>query len=367
VWPHRGSMNKRARHRAVARAPFAALLMLLLTLSGCGILPSGPSGFVKIQDGRFVRDGKPVRFVGANANHIWEPAQFDAERILNDAHDAGINLIRIHLYGSQFYPFDRGIEDSKVVERYWQYLDKVIDLAAKRQISVLLCPTWDFVGFAVAGKPDRWEEDHYQFMTNQHAVDQYKRFWTFLAEHKNTVNGRKYKDDPTIFGYNVINEWEVNDHPAGANSSENLDDVARWYEDIARHIKQVAPNQLVGTGQIGDVQPGNDFLLDTALPSIDFGTIHVYEGQRPPEWVAARGALAHDVLRKPILLEEGNAKGDDDAKANYIRRYWEAAYNAGFDGVLFWDWETSTDGYQVLPVDQKTIAAIEYYAKKFAG
>lgn len=352
-----------ARYTAV----FALALSFLLTLSGCRILPPGAGSFVKVQDGRFVRNGKPVRFVGANANHIWEPAQFDAERILNEARDTGISLIRIHLYGGQFYPFDRGVEDSKVVERYWQSLDKVIDLAGKRRISILLCPTWDFVGFAVAGRPDRWEEDHYQFMANPHAVDLYKRFWTFLAERKNTVNGKRYRDDPTIFGYNVINEWEVNDHPAGANSSDNLHDVARWYEDIARHIKKVAPNQLVGTGQIGDVQPGNDFLLDTALPSIDFGTIHVYEGQRPPDWMAARAVLAHDVLRKPIVLEEGNAKGDDNAKASYIRRYWEAAYNAGFDAVLFWDWQTSTDGFQVLPQNLQTIAAVKDFARKFAG
>ncbi|GIW11704.1 MAG: hypothetical protein KatS3mg061_2761 [Dehalococcoidia bacterium] len=52
------------------------------------------------------------------------------------------------------------------------------------------------------------------------------------------------------------------------------------------------------------------------------------------------------------------ARGDDAAKAAYIERYWPVAVAAGFSGVMFWDWQTSEDGYQVFPTDRQTVAAI---------
>jgi mannan endo-1,4-beta-mannosidase len=334
-----------------------ALLFATLAPLAERILQPAPS-FIRVQGTAFIKNGRPWRFVGANTNHIWEPALFNAERILDEAVQLGIEVVRIFPYAEQFYPFDRTAEDQREVERYWRELDHVLDLARRRDLRVILAPTWDYVGIILTGDPRQGDRNHYRFMTDPRAVERYQRFWTYLAERRNTVNGRRYRDDPTILGYNVINEWEVADAPGRLSQDEVQAAVARWFEEMAAHIKRVAPNQLVGSGVIGDDQPGIDFVRIHRAPSIDFATVHVYPHQRPPEWLAERARLAREQVGKPIVLQEGMAQGDDTAKAAYIERYWSVAVAAGFSGVMFWDWQTSEDGYQVFPTDRQTVAAI---------
>ena len=67
----------------------------------------------------------------------------------------------------------------------------------------------------VANKVKEYEvERHALFFTDADAKRIYKENVKFAVTRKNSVNGRVYKDDPTIFAWGLLNEprcetWKV--------------------------------------------------------------------------------------------------------------------------------------------------------------
>ena len=107
-----------------------------------------------------------------------------------------------------------------------------------------------------------------------------------------------------------------------------------WVDAIASEIKERAPQQLVGVGDEGFDQfdrPGYDaafwqdalpkhlledgasFLLNTASPHVDYGSVHLYpelwgvdSGDAPrvgAQWIAEHAQISHG-LGKPLLITE---------------------------------------------------------------
>ena len=57
----------------------------------------------------------------------------------------------------------------------------------------------------------------------------------------NTITGVSYRDDPTIFAWELINEPRVPQDWSG-------DVLQSWIEDVSAHIKSIDPLHLVTTG-----------------------------------------------------------------------------------------------------------------------
>lgn len=61
--------------------------------------------------------------------------------------------------------------------------------------------------------------DHASFFTDPKVMQLYKNNVQVLTSRVNTINGRKYSEDPTIFAWDLINEPRCNsDCPAGTIS-----------------------------------------------------------------------------------------------------------------------------------------------------
>ena len=61
--------------------------------------------------------------------------------------------------------------------------------------------------------------DHVSFFTDPKVMQLYKNNVQVLTSRVNTINGRKYSEDPTIFAWDLINEPRCNsDCPAGTIS-----------------------------------------------------------------------------------------------------------------------------------------------------
>ena len=71
----------------------------------------------------------------------------------------------------------------------------------------------------------------------------YKAHLDKLANRVNSINGKKYKDDPTIMAWNLINEPRC-ESPAGCGMQE-------WVAEMAPYAKTVLPNQLITIGADG--------------------------------------------------------------------------------------------------------------------
>lgn len=70
---------------------------------------------------------------------------------------------------------------------------------------------------------------------------------------KNTVNGLLYKDDPNIFGWEIINEPRCSNNDSGVNDApaECVTAIQSFIDDAAAHIKSIDRNHLVRDSPAG--------------------------------------------------------------------------------------------------------------------
>jgi mannan endo-1,4-beta-mannosidase len=125
-----------------------------------------------------------------------------------------------------------------------------------------------------------------------------------VIERVNRITGVTYRDDPTIFAWELANEPRL--YPQA------------WIDETAAFIKQHDPNHLVTTGSEGTV--GGDFLLTHDGGDIDYATVHIWPQNwdwfepREPETYGEAEQKALRYLRdhveqamklgKPLVLEE---------------------------------------------------------------
>ena len=80
----------------------------------------------------------------------------------------------------------------------------------------------------------------------------------------NSVTGRTYRDDPAVFGYDLINEGRATAAAAAALQARAARPLGRypeyrvpinilqaWYAEAAAAVKALDPNHLVATGEEG--------------------------------------------------------------------------------------------------------------------
>lgn len=103
-----------------------------------------------------------------------------------------------------------------------------------------------------------------------------------VQKRVNTVNGKKYTEDPTIMSkvyiYSPMKQsiylfiiqikgWQIANEP-----QEGLKD---WFKDISKYIKKGAPNQLVSTG-IESKMDIKDFMNAHDTKYVDYCTAHCW-------------------------------------------------------------------------------------------
>jgi mannan endo-1,4-beta-mannosidase len=113
------------------------------------------------------------------------------------------------------------------------------------------------------------------------------------------VYRRKYSEDPTIIAWNLINEPRCESWlPANKDCNQR---VQKWLLEMSKHVKSLDKNHLVTIGSegfYGDSTPkllqynpqawaadmGQDFVLNTDIPDVDFATVHAW----PDNWMLSQ-------------------------------------------------------------------------------
>ncbi|MBI2138055.1 right-handed parallel beta-helix repeat-containing protein [Candidatus Woesearchaeota archaeon] len=129
----------------------------------------------------------------------------------------------------------------------------------------------------------------------------------------NTLTGIKYKDDPTIFAWELANEPRARSDRAG-----NL--IYRWIENSSAFIKSIDSSHMVATGEDGfyvnkigrpeyghEGYDGSDFINNSRIPSIDYASFHIYDWTgygNSLYWVQEHAYDAHLTIKKPIVAGE---------------------------------------------------------------
>lgn len=203
------------------------------------------------------------------------------------------------------------------------------------------------------------------------AVELYRAYAARLIARRNTLNGRIYRDDPTIM------TWELANEPRpGPDSEATMADVPRfcdWVDTTARFIHERAPSQLVCTGSEGiqgSLKKPEVFIAAHETAAIDYVTVHMWlknwgwlkEPQLGAEFEIAAGKarehveqhnrIATDILKKPLVLEEFGLPRDHENYApdsptttrdEYYRRMFDQVAEScragrALQAANFWAW-----------------------------
>ncbi|XP_020964497.1 mannan endo-1,4-beta-mannosidase 5 isoform X3 [Arachis ipaensis] len=150
-------------------------------------------------------------------------------------------------------------------------------------------------------------------------------FKTVLTR-KNTITKIEYRNDPTIFGWELINEPRCMYDPSG-------DTLQEWLEEMSSFVKSIDKNHLLTIGHEGFYGPndlkdstvnpeywasrlGIDFIRNSNISNIDFTSVHIYadhwfhdqsfEDQLKfvSKWMLSHIEDGDNVLNKPVVFSE---------------------------------------------------------------
>lgn len=335
--------------------------------------PATARGFVKTRGSRLVIEGKPFRFVGANVALMHRDE--DRERMpetLRQAAQAGIRVVRVWAFGEggpndvgpladfadwpRTHPFR--FRPGEWNEEAFVHLDKVIAEARKNDLLVQLCLTnwWRDTGGVTqylrwAGITDA-ADDKYPFGVNPeramlfytHETTRrlYREHLEKLATRRNTITGVEYKDDPSIFGWELMNEAQV--------VTGRWAERRAWIAEMSAYLKSLDPNHVIAPGDWGyrTAAERREWLADHLLPHIDYCDVHNYP--RPDEdtfvdspkalreFIDNRAAAAFSINKPLVFGEFGmGAEGYKDfSQIEWFRGFFEGNIRAGSAGAMFW-------------------------------
>ncbi len=333
----------------------------------------------------FTLDGEPFCFAGTNNYYVIYKSHKMVDDVLETTKAMGLKVIRIWGY------LDRGALDGSVADvdgkgekngvwfQSWdpaqkrpayndgenglRRLDYVLDKAQKLGLKVMVVLTNNWKDFGGMDQYLVWYglKEHQLFYTDPAVAQAYRDWAAHLVGRKNSINGVAYKDDPTIFGWELANEPRCTNSGAFDHASEcKASMLTHWVDQMSSYVKSIDPNHMVSVGDEGffangtspryDGAEGVDHRAFLALSGVDFGTFHLYPeswGLRTrwgTQWIEDH-VQASQAAGKPTLLEEygvvarRDASGtlmDDSRRRRVYARWHDEVRERGGNGALFW-------------------------------
>jgi mannan endo-1,4-beta-mannosidase len=402
------SLSRRLTAVAV-RTATATAAALALTLTAIGAAPqpaSAAAGFVDATGGRFTVDGTPLRFGGTNNYYLIYGTRAMVDDVFADARAMNLTVIRAwaaldigSLDGS--VPHIDGGPKADVYFQYWnpatgapayndgpnglERLDYALARAREFGIRLILPFVNNWREFGGIDQYVTWyrAQFHDAFYTDPRIRQAYKNWITHLLNRTNTITGVKYKDDPTIFSWELGNEPRCINANLPTSGQCTTQTLVAWAREMSAHVKSQDPNHMLSVGDEGflarnrpsdwpyNAADGVDHEALTSLPNIDYGTFHLYPDHwsRTPEWgtqwIKDHQAAA-DAYGKPVILEEFGMR--DQARRDATYQTWTETVRSGTgDGWNFWiltgiDWSGGLypdyDGFRVIyPSANATVLA----------
>jgi len=316
------------------------LLLLIITSS-----VRSQDGFIKTSGNKFILYNDEFRFFAFNAYYLQSEAgeterKYIVDEVFQSAENIGIKVIRTWaFYESSYFSNPSVIRKSpyEVQESGLVALDYVLQKANENGIYLILTFSNNYSAFGGIPQYVKWANQiklngsdnhtHNDFFTNDSLKQWFKYYIELLLNRTNTYTGIKYKDDPTIFSWEIMNEAE---NPGG-----NINVIKNWYEEISLFIKSIDQNHLITTGENGyDVYPklysnvdlmynssyflvngykGTSFYENFQLRYIDYVSFHSYpngwglSAKAGKTWIKDHYKIAEG-FNKPCLLGEFGIK-----------------------------------------------------------
>jgi mannan endo-1,4-beta-mannosidase len=347
----------------------------------------------------FIADGKPFCFAGTNNYYLNFKSKVMVDDVLEQSRAMGLEVVRTWGF------IDRGSLDGSVPSvdgeghkdhvyfQYWDSranapaynegpdglvrLDYALAKARAEGLRLLLVLTNNWKDFGGMNQYLEWFDlaHHHQFYTDPRARQAYKDWVSHLVHRVNTITKVAYKDDPTIFAWELANEPRCRNYgPYDRAQDCQSAVVTSWAGEMSAYIKSIDPNHLVSVGDEGFFERPGGFVVASgalelrsgwqytgadgvdhdallALPAVDFGTFHLYPDSWKVDtawgnqWILDHIAAAQ-AANKPTILEEYGVEVERDARnqvtAGFPRRRsayinWnELMLQRGGSASMFW-------------------------------
>jgi len=352
---------------------------------GCEV---SPPSLVQVDDaGRFVQDDRTFVPRGINSYPLLELAgegRIDAlSDIYAQAHLLERPIVRANEHiDSRSGPARIRLDDGSLREQGLRALDLVLASAAEHGVQLILTLTnnWKDFGGAKAVlntvHPGRKLPKN-AFWSDERAIEAQLAYQHAIITRVNSINGRSYADDPTIFAWELANEARCE-----ADYTPKLctpDTLSRWARRMSTGLRASGARQLIswgGSGYLG--RYGEDLSLIAEHGAVDILTFHMYalaaHGDGAPGAIAwgdaalrERAHLAQR-MKMPLLLEEANwqphAERTYDGERAEVLSAWLATANELSVGTLPWmigerD-RKDYDGYLITVDDPQTLETIAW-------
>lgn len=326
--------------------------------------------FVQVRGSQFVLRGAPFRFVGANAAVMHGPVDRAAyEATLDAVATDGASVVRVWAFGEAAadapawwddYAFRRG---DGWVESSFVHLDRVLVAARDRGLRVVLVlgNRWADYGGApeiarrcgqAPSARDFSATELERFFRSAACREAYRLHIDRVVSRVNTVTGIAYRDDPTIFSYELMNEASAFDARAG-------DGLVEWVEAMARSVRSLDDRHLIAAGHIGYRTRAERrvWARVQSVADVSYADAHIYPESDPridgtnmlSRAIQDRVGLAHHVAGKPLVLGEfGFSRSwKGRARSRAFDAFLSSALEAGANGALAWI-------YQPWPGQERT-------------
>ncbi|OKL57012.1 putative mannan endo-1,4-beta-mannosidase F [Talaromyces atroroseus] len=324
---------------------------------------STSTGFPSVNGLNFTIDGVTNYYVGTNA--YWLPFltdDSDVDHVLGDIASSGLKILRVWGFNDVniipssgtvwFQLLEDGTATINTGADGLERLDAVVSAAEAYDVKLIIpfVNNWnDYGGMnayvtAFGGSQTTW------YNTTE-IQEVYQAYIEAVVS--------RYSSSSAIFAWELGNEPRCN----GCDTSVITD----WAATTSAYIKSLDPNHMVTTGIEGfgltagsdgsypySFNEGTNFTALLSIPTIDFGTIHLYPdswGEAETwgsSWVSTHGATCA-AIGKPCILEEFGVSYNQCA----IEAPWQATSldTAGMAGDMFWQYgdtlstgESSDDG-----------------------
>jgi len=351
---------------ALRRKSAVLAACLALGASGCLKTPArsaaSPLEVPRNPPAAFEYRGKPFCYAGANNYYLAYKPRPMVDDVLRSARELGFPVMRMwgfvdigSLDGSVKSVDPNSDPDGKKDGAYFQYwdsklrrpvvnegpdglerLDYAIAKAGELGVKIILVLTNNWHDFGGMDQYLRWfgRDKHHEFYTAPEVRAAYKSYVAAIVNRRNSINGKLYRDDPTIFSWELANEPRCKGSGSASTGWTNRT-IVTWVEEMTSYIRSLDQNHLISIGDEGfldaggghwayEANDGVDHEAMTAVKDVDFGTFHLYPehwgttldwGRR---WIIDHVAVARR-LGKPTVLEEYGIQVVRDERGAIVR------------------------------------------------
>ncbi len=334
-----------------------AVLAMVLLLLPAEAVRAQTGEFVRVRDGRFLIGDRPYYFVGINYWYGMNLAATGPQgrarlvRELDALQKLGVTNLRI-MAASEGPASEPQRVQPAVQERPGEYNEELLrgldfelaELGKRDMRAVLILNNFfqwtggfaQYVSWATGERiplPEREGHSWNEFMdysSRFYAVEKaealFDAYVRMLANRRNTVTGKLYKDDPTIMS------WQLSNEPRGRLHSEAY---VGWVDRVGKVLRAEAPRQLISLGGEGTLPGAGDstqFARVSRSPYLDYLTVHLW----PQNWswfdpkraeatfnrsvgrsiaYITENVAIGEAVHKPVVLEEFSLARDSNAFA----------------------------------------------------